>query len=381
MNWNTAEDNNLISSDTEEMIQVDKIQQLYKQSLPAAFISLVTASLLARILWLNDQSSAAFNWWIAIIAATAVRILVFFLYNRAQPAGIAVLGWALPYLMTLMISSMIWGFGALIILPKDSLLYHAIIFYFLMGMCAGAMAVYSTNQSYALSTIYLVLGPVTIWSLFQESYVSFFMGIGALIFLVSAAQVTKVIAKSQYDSFLRKYQLTAAEQKVEDMAKMDPLTGILNRRGFESKVSELTSNSRDAIENFSLMALSVDQLQKVNDAHGHETGDEVLKTIGTCIKQTILDGDICARLGGDEFIILLPNAGQDMGILVAEKLNDEIASTVHSAHGEHFSVSVSIGVAENTDSIKTALIEAEKAMFQAKKEGRNQYIVFKQIQP
>jgi len=374
MNWDSAEDNSVISSNFEELIQVDKIQQLYQQSVPAAFISLVTASLLARILWLNDESSTVVNWWIAIIFATAIRVSVFFFYNRAHATGTAILGWALPYFMTLTASSAVWGIGSLIILPNDSLLYHAIVFYFLMGMCAGAMAVYSTNQSYALSTVYLILGPVTIWSLFQDSYISFFMGIGALIFLVSAARVTRVIAKSQHDSFLRKYQLTAAEKKVADMAKMDPLTGIWN---FELKANELTSVSQNDINGFSLITLSVDQLQKVNDTYGLDIGDEVLKQVANNIKQTILNDDICARLGGDEFVIMLPNARQDMGVLVAEKLNTEIASFKHIAEEDSFSVSVSIGIAENTTSLKTALSEAEKAMFQAKKEGRNQYIVSK----
>lgn len=371
--------NDITSTSTvmEELVQVEKIKLLYQQSIAAAIISLIIASLLARILWLHNGSNSVVTWYLVLLAASLLRVVLFFFYYRARPVGVSVLDWAPPYFITLFISSTIWGIGCIMIMPKDSLLYQAICFYFLMGMCAGAMSVYSTNQLYALSTVYMILGPITLWALFQDNHVAFFMGLGSSLFLVSAVRVTKVIANSQSDNFLRKYQLTEAQEKVANLAKLDPLTGIFNRHTFDQEALKLLGGDRGSHEPFSLLILNIDHFKKINDTYGHEMGDSFLKLVANSIQETILDTDLCARLEGDEFTILLPNAKSDMGIIVAERLNSLIVSLRQKdPNDESVAITVSIGVTESTQSVRAAIDEAKQAMQQAKENGRNQFVVY-----
>ena len=171
--------------------------------------------------------------------------------------------------------------------------------------------------------------------------------------------------------------LTHAEKEAE-LAIIDPLTGILNRRGLERKYNELIHAPQlrrgDDSNNHTSSVLFVDGdlFKEVNSEIGHDGGDEVLKIIAKTAELNIRPGDIVGRWGGDEFIVLLPNTDLDGATVVAEKIREAVSSV----QGMPTKVTVSIGVdtIDRTQKLSKAARLADEAMDEAKNKGRDQVI-------
>jgi len=169
-------------------------------------------------------------------------------------------------------------------------------------------------------------------------------------------------------------QLAQQNNTLERLASTDALTGLTNRRRF----LESLENERSRIERYggslSLIMFDIDHFKKVNDSWGHAVGDAVLCEIARDALQFLRRADSAARYGGEEFVILLPETELPGAALIAERLRQLVADTV-IAHdqGPTISVTISIGVAslEPYESGDELLSRADKAMYQAKNNGRN----------
>lgn len=165
-------------------------------------------------------------------------------------------------------------------------------------------------------------------------------------------------------------------QKLENMAALDPLTNIYNRRMFEKKLQQEVSRcQRNRDGHLSCAFIDVDDFKSVNDQCGHQAGDEVLRHVVTCIRQCIRESDTIARYGGDEFVLLLPsNRSDDVAHVhhIGKRILQQITTT-HAPDYPDISVSVSIGIATQSSSTvdaETLLTQADKAACQAKNSGK-----------
>jgi diguanylate cyclase (GGDEF)-like protein/PAS domain S-box-containing protein len=164
-------------------------------------------------------------------------------------------------------------------------------------------------------------------------------------------------------------------EKTVDMAFTDALTGVYNRRYL---MDELTRELSRAIRNkttFSIINMDIDNLKTINDRHGHNYGDRFLKEFGSILQKTSRKTDIPARIGGDEFILLNSESDCPQSDVLAMRILSEANSSKIDIKGEQFSISVSIGVAYYPNHGATAeelLTRADKAMYEAKKNGKNQ---------
>ncbi len=158
--------------------------------------------------------------------------------------------------------------------------------------------------------------------------------------------------------------------EARDLASIDPLTGIANRRSFyEACLQAMKSDGP-----VSLMLLDLDKFKNINDHYGHLVGDEVLKAIVDRAMGGIRNGDLLARLAGDEFVLLLPGATLDVALDVAHRLRKRVTTQPVNTSGGLIPVTLSVGVAERSDDILQveALIQAaDQAMYRAKGSGRN----------
>ncbi len=167
-------------------------------------------------------------------------------------------------------------------------------------------------------------------------------------------------------------------------ATMDALTGLNNRRQFELRVKQEVSNSKRNNIPLCCMMIDVDYFKKVNDTYGHAAGDCILKSVSDIIKNEIREYDIACRYGGEEFFIILPQTKLPEAVSVAQRLRKVIEETrtdINNAGCEGVSfikVTVSIGVCEyqNTMDSNSFVQTADKALYEAKKTGRNRVIVF-----
>lgn len=153
-------------------------------------------------------------------------------------------------------------------------------------------------------------------------------------------------------------------------ASIDPLTGVLNRRTLERVIDEAFQKG----ERFALLFADVDHFKRVNDQHGHDAGDRVLKLVADWLKAGIRPGDHCGRYGGEEFVLVVAGAGRESARLVAERHRRAI-ECLDPGPGAPDRVTISIGVAvydpRRPSDAGALLQEADAALYEAKRAGRN----------
>lgn len=164
--------------------------------------------------------------------------------------------------------------------------------------------------------------------------------------------------------------LAEANQHLQELANTDALTGIMNRYRIEHLVQMALANAERYGQTFSLLLFDIDYFKAVNDTHGHEVGDRVLKTLVKTLQGGLREADQLGRWGGEEFVILVPNTPLEDAAVFAERLRDRVAN---ADFGLGEPITISIGIAEwgRGDSFKTLLVRADRAMYQAKYSGRN----------
>ena len=162
-------------------------------------------------------------------------------------------------------------------------------------------------------------------------------------------------------------------------ATLDALTNLNNRRQFETRLGQEISITKRQGKPLCAMMIDIDFFKSVNDTYGHAAGDEVLRTVAGIIKQALRESDIPARYGGEEFAVLLPFTHIDEAKIVGERLRksvEETSITINqdTADQKQINVTVSMGIAEfDSQESGEALFErADKALYEAKANGRNQ---------
>jgi diguanylate cyclase len=164
--------------------------------------------------------------------------------------------------------------------------------------------------------------------------------------------------------------------KTEREALADALTGLYNRKAFDRKGRDLYDQYRQDGTSFSVIMLDIDSFKSFNDKYGHQTGDEVLRIVGSLLHDTLKGRDFPARYGGEEFVVLLPTTPLNNACVVAEQIRKNISKKILKVikTGESLgSITVSLGVSEinSGDTIDSVIERADKALYVAKDSGRN----------
>ncbi len=160
------------------------------------------------------------------------------------------------------------------------------------------------------------------------------------------------------------------EQRLRQLADHDSLTGLRNRRTFDEAMLLQVGRSQRYGEKAILLLIDLDAFKKINDTHGHKTGDDVLKAVAGAIKHRVRTTDFAARIGGDEFAVLLPHTSDSKAGAVARDIEQVIAETTIQAGATAIHPSASIGIGtidENTRDTEAALAQADRAMYTAKR--------------
>jgi two-component system cell cycle response regulator len=169
-------------------------------------------------------------------------------------------------------------------------------------------------------------------------------------------------------------------QQSLEMAVTDPLTGLYNRRYMSVHVGAMVDAAANRGKTISVLALDVDHFKLVNDSHGHDAGDEVLKELARRIKANIRSIDLACRTGGEEFIVALPDTDHQVAYKVAERLRRAVGGKPFNggAKAGNLTVTVSIGLAELesvSETLDDIVKRADVALYRAKREGRNRVIL------
>jgi diguanylate cyclase (GGDEF)-like protein len=175
-----------------------------------------------------------------------------------------------------------------------------------------------------------------------------------------------------------------AQIELERLAAHDGLTGLTNRRGFDERLdAELSRAIRDQ-QSMALIMIDVDHFKRFNDTYGHQLGDECLREVASGLLTAVLrPSDLVARYGGEEFAVILPSVDQAGAYAVAERIRESIAALaiVHSGNDALGVVTVSVGLACGVPSRgtneKDLITLADKALYQAKRSGRNRVVALR----
>ncbi len=172
--------------------------------------------------------------------------------------------------------------------------------------------------------------------------------------------------------------LSALEEARDDLARQaatDPLTGIANRRHFAEESGRLIATAQRHSRPCALLELDLDGLKAVNDTHGHAVGDGLLLAFVRTCRANLREGDILGRLGGDEFAVLLPETTLDQAEAIAQRVRVAFAREDVRVGDNRAQGSVSVGVAAldppRRTTLDTLLRDADKALYEAKRAGRN----------
>ncbi len=181
--------------------------------------------------------------------------------------------------------------------------------------------------------------------------------------------IVNVILKSTGIALSRQMKI----EKLNDAARLDPLTGCYNRREFEAQMKRNIARAVRHKTQLSVFMLDIDYFKKVNDTFGHQAGDEVLKSIARLVMDNIRVNDVLARYGGEEFMAILPDTGKREAMELADRIRRKIAKkTIKTSEGD-IRVTASFGVANFSghSDAEQLIKDADTMLYKAKLNGRN----------
>jgi diguanylate cyclase (GGDEF)-like protein len=176
---------------------------------------------------------------------------------------------------------------------------------------------------------------------------------------------------------------TLNNERLKLVGLTDHLTGVFNRRYFDTRCNEEVANARRHHRPLACMFLDIDKFKRINDDHGHLTGDEVLRTVASLIQSQLRNIDVIARYGGEEFVVLLPRTALVQACDIAERIRATIAGQlIQAASEKQLKMTISIGVAmlpeklteDDATTSQKLLSSADAALYRAKENGRNRVV-------
>jgi len=184
-----------------------------------------------------------------------------------------------------------------------------------------------------------------------------------------------ITQKLNYEFLQRSYEIAASE------ASTDPMTGLFNLRQLRSSLDHELARAHRYGHCCSLALLDIDDFKEYNDRYGHLQGDEVLKQVAGILQTSIRNSDIAARYGGEEFVVIMPETGKELALLVGEKLRRGFADHPFPFREirEGGRLTISIGVAtypQDAEEARHLLDAADKALYRAKRQGKNQVVAW-----
>ena len=198
----------------------------------------------------------------------------------------------------------------------------------------------------------------------------------AYIKIINYTNIVIAFAAIGIISFYFRLASLTLERELEQLAHTDSLTGLYNRRRMQELLEQQTAMFTRNRSVFTLIFVDIDHFKKFNDTYGHFCGDYVLSEAASFMKKNLRMGDVIARWGGEEFLIMLPDTDINGARIMAEKIRKAIASEHFHLAGKNFSVTMTFGLAQHeiNSSIEDSLKQADNALYEDKKTGRNRVI-------
>jgi diguanylate cyclase (GGDEF)-like protein len=202
----------------------------------------------------------------------------------------------------------------------------------------------------------------------------FFVLVWLYLFASYIQSLSQIMRKRRFALQAHQDTLRSMMQQLEVQASTDELTGLFNRRHF-LQVAGRELQTLAPGQQHGLALIDLDHFKRINDTYGHAVGDRVLQTFATLAQACLRDGDILARYGGEEFVLLLPNINVDQFSACCERLRAAFACAEPvGVKINNISLSAGMTLLSPTDALDEALLRADQALYQAKRDGRNRCV-------
>lgn len=243
--------------------------------------------------------------------------------------------------------------------------------------CSDEMALFIDLNKYNASTV--------AWASALVDYVIICIAIISAFYFFRKALLVSVNELKRSNKTLKneiKIKINELEKeklRAENLARKDFLTGLNNRRAFFEFGEHINEQAKRYKKEYSIIMIDIDYFKKINDNFGHKIGDIALQGVANSISEIARASDICARIGGEEFAIILPQTNLKNVISLAKRLKNEISNICIKTEDGDVSFTASFGIAsfnKTSKTVESVLSHADKALYQAKDDGRNQIIVY-----
>jgi diguanylate cyclase (GGDEF)-like protein len=164
-------------------------------------------------------------------------------------------------------------------------------------------------------------------------------------------------------------------QTSQRLMMIDPLTGILNRRGFENQIRPLLDKVTMHKKKYAILLADIDHFKRINDEFGHDIGDETLTLVARELESSLRGDCELARWGGEEFIIFVPNVDKQLVEKIAERLRSAVCSNRLSTVDRYLTISIGASMALSADDLQSCIKQADQALYDAKELGRNRVVM------
>lgn len=302
--------------------------------------------------------------------AVVMTLITIWIYNHYQ--NLPLFDLLLP--TSIIGASSIWFFNLNISESPYTLIYQyaSLVFIVLANLC---VQVRFRPSLITTSLITLVIYTGVYFNTYGDAYQILLFSLIYIPVLIFSVYISWNSTLKSRTVFLHHLLNDYHRKAFEKLAHTDALTGLNNRRYFESLATQHVHANFESPNPTTLLVFDVDHFKQINDRYGHDIGDQVLQTIALNTHSEMRQHDILARYGGEEFIAFLPETSLDEALKVAERLRHKIENIVIDLDSQHrFSFSISIGAAilESCETdLMTLIKQADIALYQAKANGRN----------
>ncbi len=284
------------------------------------------------------------------------------------------------FLVSVYLTSLVWGLGfAYFMIQPGEAGIKMLMMISTAGLGAGGVVAFIPVRKVAVTYALLMFLPsVCLLLLLQGNLALSFL---IVLYVIYMAVIAYRGNREYWQALNNEYELEKKKQAIQEMSRLDSLTGLYNRSCLDEIYGKDFQTARRNKVNLSLILCDIDHFKPINDTYGHIAGDEYLKKIAEVLTQIFQrETDFLFRYGGEEFLVILLGQGKEEALRLAEKARLQVQGTVFPYDGSKINTTMSFGVVskvpEITDTQEIFLEKADKALYQAKNTGRNRVVLY-----
>jgi diguanylate cyclase len=263
-------------------------------------------------------------------------------------------------------------------LDQANLRHSSSVFIATMLICSAALII-EFPASFFVFSIPFITYAINLFVFQKNPDLIYSNLINGLIYLFTIIIISKNMYEHQYDQLYKKMELENINQQLNYISNHDQLTGLLNRRNFETKARQKLEGYGQSNQELALVLIDIDHFKQINDQFGHFIGDIVLKEVSNILLSNLEDTDLVARWGGEEFILLISPSSTLEAYELSNRIRNEIEKKIILMDKFKINITASFGIAKLTgnftNSFDTSFKIADESLYHAKNSGRNKVIL------